>query len=55
MLRDAGLGADIASAREAAKQEMAEAYRIARETPHPEPALAFADVQDVGDPRVEAF
>lgn len=54
MLRQAGLGAAADNARAAAQREMAEAYRLARETPYPEPAHAFADVQDVGDPRLEA-
>jgi hypothetical protein len=31
------------------------AYEEAVAAPYPAPAHAFADVQDVGDPRAEAF
>ncbi len=41
--------------RDAARVEMREAYDTAKATGFPEAALAFADVQDVGDPRQEAF
>jgi hypothetical protein len=33
---------------------MTAAYTIAKGTPYPDTALAFADVQDVGDPRADA-
>jgi pyruvate dehydrogenase E1 component alpha subunit len=34
---------------------MREAYEKARATPYPALEQAFADVQDVGDPRRDAF
>jgi hypothetical protein len=34
---------------------MREAYDLAKATPFPPVDHAFADVQDVGDPRAEAF
>jgi hypothetical protein len=34
---------------------MQEAYRRAKETPFPAVEHALSDVQDTGDPRVEAF
>ena len=55
MLRDAGLEAKINDVRKAAHGEMQEAYRRAKETPFPAVEHAFSDVQDTGDPRVEAF
>ncbi len=45
------LAADAASA----KAEMRRAYDAAVATPYPAAAGAFVDVQDVGNPRVEAF
>lgn len=47
--------AGVANAREAAHAEMQGALKIARDTPYPDVSRAFADVQDVGDPSVEAF
>jgi TPP-dependent pyruvate/acetoin dehydrogenase alpha subunit len=55
MLRDAGLDAELETARMAARDEMQEAYRRAKDTPFPAVEHALADVQDIGDPRVEAF
>ena len=37
------------------RQAVDAAYADAREAPYPAPALAFEDVQDVGDPRQEAY
>jgi pyruvate dehydrogenase E1 component alpha subunit len=55
-LRLAGVPeADLAADREAAQAEMREAYGQAVAAPYPAAAEAFADVQDVGDPRAEAF
>ena len=34
---------------------MKRVYDIARDTPFPPVAQAYADVQDVGDPRRDAF
>jgi pyruvate dehydrogenase E1 component alpha subunit len=48
---DADLAADAA----AAHAEMREAYARTVATPYPAAAGAFADVQDVGSPRTEAF
>lgn len=51
-------GADEAELDEiakAAKAEMEEAYRVAKDTPWPDAAHAWTDVQDAGDPRVRAF
>ncbi len=50
-ISDADLAADAASA----KAEMRRAYDAAVATPYPAAAGAFVDVQDVGNPRVEAF
>ncbi len=47
--------AGIAADREAAKREMHAAYAAAVATPYPLAEQAFQDVQDVGDPRAEAF
>jgi pyruvate dehydrogenase E1 component alpha subunit len=55
-LRLAGVAeADLAADAEAALAEMRTAYEDAVATPYPAAAHAFADVQDVGDPRAEAF
>jgi pyruvate dehydrogenase E1 component alpha subunit len=56
LLRDGGvpieaLGADQADA----VAEMLAAYRAALDAPFPPAAEAFTDVQDAGDPRLEAF
>ena len=37
------------------REAVAAAYEEAREAPYPDPARAFEDVQDVGDPRQEAY
>jgi len=56
LLRAAGVpDSELEADREAAKREMREAYEAAVATPYPPAEQAFADVQDVGDPRVEAF
>jgi acetoin:2,6-dichlorophenolindophenol oxidoreductase subunit alpha len=56
LLHEAGFSSsDLEAAREAAAAEMRRVYEAARDTPYPDARLAFADVQDVGDPRVEAF
>jgi pyruvate dehydrogenase E1 component alpha subunit len=47
--------ADLAADAEAAVAEMRLAYEAGVATPYPAAARAFADVQDVGDPRAEAF
>jgi len=47
--------AALAEAEAAARAEMAAALAGARAAPWPEPAAAYADVQDVGDPRLGAF
>jgi pyruvate dehydrogenase E1 component alpha subunit len=55
-LRQAGLPeAEIAAERARAEAEMEEVFRAALDTPFPPLTRAFADVQDAGDPRVEAF
>jgi acetoin:2,6-dichlorophenolindophenol oxidoreductase subunit alpha len=46
---------DVDAALIAAQREMAAAYAAALATPYPETTFAFTDVQDVGDPRVEAY
>ncbi len=56
LLREAGVAAsEIAADAEAAKAEMKSAYETAVATPYPPPEQAYVDVQDIGDPRVEAF
>ena len=45
----------LAEVKDAAYREMQDAYETAKATPFPAVERAFADVQDVGDPRVEAF
>ena len=55
-LRQAGVAdADLARHRDQAVAEMTGAYEAARAAPWPEPALAYGDVQDIGDPRERAF
>ena len=54
LLAAAGAGG-LDEAREEAVAEMRRVYEDARETPFPPLAQAYADVQDVGDPRREAF
>ncbi len=56
LLREAGVpDAEIAADAETAKAEMRAAYEAAVATPYPPAEKAFVDVQDIGDPRVEAF
>jgi len=56
LLESAGVKGDALTAeRDEAFREMREAYDAAKATPFPPVDQAFADVQDVGDPRVEAF
>jgi len=56
MLRQAGVAeAELEADREAAKAEMQAAYEKAVATPYPPAKRAFHDVQDIGDPRVEAY
>jgi TPP-dependent pyruvate/acetoin dehydrogenase alpha subunit len=56
LLEGAGVKGDALTAeRNEAFREMREAYDVAKATPYPSVEQAFADVQDVGDPRVEAF
>ncbi|MFO1351170.1 MAG: thiamine pyrophosphate-dependent dehydrogenase E1 component subunit alpha [Gammaproteobacteria bacterium] len=56
LLGDSGVGAEeIASWRELAQREMRAAYAVARAAPWPEARLAFADVQDIGDPQTRAY
>jgi pyruvate dehydrogenase E1 component alpha subunit len=56
LLRAAGISdAELAEDREAAKGEMHSVYTAAVETPYPPVEHAYQDVQDIGDPRVEAF
>ena len=56
LLRDAGLdAAALGATRDAASGEMRQVYEQAKATPFPPVARAFADVQDIGDPRQEAF
>jgi pyruvate dehydrogenase E1 component alpha subunit len=46
---------EMTSLAEAAREEMREVLDTARETPFPRADTTFSDVQDVGDPRVEAY
>lgn len=56
VLATAGVGsADIAEAERAAHAEIEAAFEAAKASPLPPLARALADVQDVGDPRREAF
>ena len=56
LLRAAGVPeSELEADREAARKEMREAYEAAVATPYPPAERAFADVQDIGDPRMEAF
>ena len=47
--------AEMADIHAAAQAEMAAALEIAADTPFPDEATAFTDVQDIGSPAVEAF
>ena len=56
VLAAVGVAADEMQAiHDAAQAEMAGALQTAADTPFPDEALAFTDVQDVGSPVVEAF
>lgn len=56
LLREAGVAeSDLEELAAAARAELEETYRQAKETPWPEASQAFADVQDVGDPQKEAY
>ena len=55
LLAEAGAADRIAAARDEAIREMRQAFETAKATPYPAPDRAFADVQDAGDPRAEAF
>src|SRR3954452_18289735 len=56
LLQGAGVsGGALTAARNEAFAEMLQAYAAARPPPSPPVEHAFADVQDVGDPRREAF
>jgi pyruvate dehydrogenase E1 component alpha subunit len=56
LLATAGVAdSEIAAAEAAARCEIDAAFAAAKASPFPPPARAFADVQDVGDPRREAF
>jgi len=56
LLRDAGVTPDaLRDDQSAAVAEMLAAYRAAVAAPFPSAEQAFTDVQDAGDPRVEAF
>jgi len=56
LLRDAGVAVDaLQEDQAAAVAEMLAAYRAAVAAPFPSAGQAFTDVQDAGDPRLEAF
>jgi acetoin:2,6-dichlorophenolindophenol oxidoreductase subunit alpha len=56
LLATAGVApTDLAAAESAARAEIGAAYAEAKVSPFPPLERAFADVQDVGDPRREAF
>jgi pyruvate dehydrogenase E1 component alpha subunit len=56
VLTTAGVGdAEIAQAEQAARTEIDKAFEAAKASAFPPLTRAFADVQDVGDPRREAF
>ena len=56
MLRQAGVAeTELEADRDAARAEMQAAYEKAIATPYPPAERAFHDVQDIGDPRVEAY
>ena len=56
LLRDAGVTPDALQGDQSeAVAEMLAAYRAAVDAPCPSAAQAFTDVQDAGDPRMEAF
>ena len=47
--------AEIERVRAEARDEIRRADRAASDAPAPQPEAALSDVQDVGDPRAEAF
>jgi pyruvate dehydrogenase E1 component alpha subunit len=56
VLATAGIAAgDLAAAEKGARAEIDAAFEAAKASPYPPLTRAFADVQDVGDPRQEAF
>jgi pyruvate dehydrogenase E1 component alpha subunit len=56
LLATGGIAAvEIAAAEHAARAEIEAAFEVAKASPYPPLARAFADVQDVGDPQREAF
>jgi acetoin:2,6-dichlorophenolindophenol oxidoreductase subunit alpha len=55
LLHAAGRGSEVEAARAGGDAEMVETYAEAAASPYPAPERALADVQDVGDPRREAF
>lgn len=56
LLHDAGVdAAELAAHRVEAIEEMNRTYEVAKAAPWPDLALAYTDVQDIGDPRVRAF
>lgn len=56
VLREAGVTeAELEKLATEARSEMEEAYRLAKDSPWPDESQAFADVQDVGDPRERPY
>ena len=56
LLRIAGVSEDrLEEARTRAYEDMETIVATARDTPWPDAALAFSDVQDLGDPRHRPF
>jgi TPP-dependent pyruvate/acetoin dehydrogenase alpha subunit len=56
LLATAGVSpSEMSAAEKAARTEIDAAYAAAKDSPFPPLSRAFADVQDVGDPRREAF
>ena len=56
ILREVGVkAAELEAHCDAAATEMDQAYETAKAAPWPDLALAFTDVQDIGDPRERAF
>jgi acetoin:2,6-dichlorophenolindophenol oxidoreductase subunit alpha len=56
VLREAGVDVeDLEGHRDAAAFEMDQVYEAAKAAPWPDLALAYTDVQDIGDPRERAF
>ena len=56
LLQEADVAGEVLAAhRRAAVAEMNRAYETAKAAPWPDPAIAYDDVQDIGDPRDRAF